>query len=308
MYRSGDRGKRRVDGSLEFLGRWDRQIKLRGQRIELGEIEAVLCAHESISQAAVTLVQHPQRGDVLVAYVERKRADSAPGPEDMRSFLAQQLPEAMLPNEWVDLEVMPRNQSGKIDRQALPLPSFTHTTRITTAPRDAIEVRLVAVWRELLGGAEVGVLDDFFVSGGHSLLAVRLLGRVRIEFTHEVPLAEFYREPTIAALARTIRSVARGAQTPLICLRPGDGSHAPLFLFHAAGGRAITYYAMARALPMERAIYAFEDQLETVRQTAESVSDMAARYLRSLRTLQPRGPYYLGGWSTGATVAFEAAR
>ena len=208
LFRTGDLARRLSDGRIEFLGRLDHQVKIRGFRVELGEIETTLLGHASIREAAVTAPDDGPRGARrLVAYVA-----PAPGrevrPEELRSFLGGRLPEPMIPAVFVVMEALPVDPSGKVDRRALPAPrSEVEGGGGYQGPRTPIEERLVAIWREVLGLDRVGVTDNFFTLGGHSLIATRIVSRVRESFKLEVPLRSLFVTPTIGGLAETLENL-----------------------------------------------------------------------------------------------------
>jgi amino acid adenylation domain-containing protein len=213
LFRTGDLARRLADGRIEFIGRLDHQVKIRGFRVELGEIETTLLGHASIKEAAVTAPDDGPRGARrLVAYVA-----PAPGrevrPEELRSFLGGRLPEHMIPAAFVVMKALPIDPSGKVDRRALPAPtSEVEGGGGYQGPRTPIEERLVAIWREVLGLARVGVTDNFFALGGHSLIATRIVSRVRESFKLEVPLRSLFVTPTIEGLAETLEeSLLEGA-------------------------------------------------------------------------------------------------
>jgi amino acid adenylation domain-containing protein len=302
MYRTGDLARMLPDGNIEFLGRLDYQIKIRGNRVELGEIEAVLAEHPAVHGAVVTVYEDPSRGKSLAAYLA---ASADCGAAQLREFLKTRVPEYMIPQDFVFLDALPQTGSGKVDRRALPQPAPHSNCLPPVSPRDSIELKILHIWQDLLGISSIGIQDDFFLIGGHSILAVRLLARIAQTFGRELPLAEFYQNPTIEQMGLALRRNASAqAADPLIAIRPSASGHPPIFLIHAAGGRSITYYELARSLPADIPVYGLED----VSGTDTSVNAMAARYVEAVRRVQPRGPYFLGGWSTGATVAFEMAR
>ncbi|MCU7826087.1 amino acid adenylation domain-containing protein [Kitasatospora sp. DSM 101779] len=198
LYRTGDLVRWRTDGRLDFLGRADRQVKVRGHRIEPGEIEARLVEHQGIAEAVVVL-HSPAGGEAaLVGYLTLPGRGTT-APEGLREWLAERLPEPMLPAGFVVLDALPLTPAGKIDRAALPDPGALRPP--FRAPRPGTEARLAALWAQVFGLPEVGADDDFFALGGHSLLATRLLGRVRRAFAVEVPLHALFRFPTVARLA-----------------------------------------------------------------------------------------------------------
>jgi len=225
LYRTGDRVRRLASGEMEFLGRTDRQVKVRGYRIEPGEIEGRLEEHPGVREAAVE-VREDAPGDArLVAYfVGGAEAES------LRSHLLERLPEYMVPAAYVRLEAFPLTPNGKLDRRALPAPDGdAYARRGHEAPVGETEAALAGIWAEVLGVERVGRWDDFFELGGHSLLAVRVVSRVRERLDVEVPLGELFRRPTLAEYARGA-AAARGADLPRI--EPADRA-APLPLSFA---------------------------------------------------------------------------
>ncbi|MGF6351683.1 amino acid adenylation domain-containing protein [Variovorax sp. W2I14] len=217
MYRSGDLGRWRDDGSIEYLGRNDHQVKVRGYRIELGEIEAQLARLDGVREAAV-IAREDQPGDKrLIAYLTG-HADVA----QLRAQLSQRLPDYMVPVAYVVLDALPLTSNGKLDRKALPAPdgeAFGHRTY--EAPQGEIEQALADIWSHLLGVQQLGRNDDFFELGGHSLLAIRLVSRIRERFDAELALATLFAQPRLAALAR---SVAAAGPSELTAIPRADRS------------------------------------------------------------------------------------
>jgi amino acid adenylation domain-containing protein/FkbM family methyltransferase len=206
LYRTGDVARFRSDGTLEFLGRRDRQIKVRGYRVEPGEIEAELARHPAVRQAAVRDHDHPG-GRRLAAYVTL-RAGASAGPDVLRAHLAGRLPEFLVPAAIVPLDALPLSPSGKVDRDALPEPDWAPEADLST-PRAPEEEIVAAIFAEVLDLPSAGIHDDFFALGGHSLLATRVMSRVRRSFATEVPLRALFEAPTPARLAAEVRA-ARG--------------------------------------------------------------------------------------------------
>ncbi|MFY0563639.1 amino acid adenylation domain-containing protein [Archangium lansingense] len=235
MYRTGDQVRWRADGQLEFLGRVDFQVKVRGFRIEPGEIEAVLAQHPSVRQSVV-LAREDKPGDKqLVAYVVpisplppgegRGEGISSPGLNlaDLRAFLQRKLPEYLVPTAFVPMETLPLNTSGKVDRKALPAPEGANLARRPyIAPGDDVERKLAELWSKLLGVEKVGAEDHFFELGGHSLLATQVASRIRATFGVELPLRAVFEAPTLSALATRIRA-ASGSSTPPLRPAPRNG-------------------------------------------------------------------------------------
>jgi amino acid adenylation domain-containing protein len=205
LYRTGDRVRRREDGKIEFLGRLDDQLKVRGHRVEPGEIEAVLLAHESVGAAAVVPVGERSGLSSLAAYVVRRGEESATTPGALREHLRDRLPIALIPSriEWID--ALPRTPSGKMDRRSLRASAMeTRLRPAAVPPRSPLEERLAAIWREVLEVERVGVHDTFFELGGHSILATRLVARVREAFGVPLPLRRLLEHPTVAELAAAL--------------------------------------------------------------------------------------------------------
>jgi acyl-coenzyme A synthetase/AMP-(fatty) acid ligase len=207
-YKSGDRARYLPDGSIEFLGRGDDQLKVRGYRVEPGEIEAAIEGHPGVRQAAVVARQQGESPVLAAFFVRSDRSEVTLAA--LREYLHQILPEYLVPATFTELESMPTTPSGKIDRRRLPLavglaeaPAEGVTDSV--APRDDVERRLVEIWSEVLGNERVGVSDDFFALGGHSLLAGRIVTRVGSALAVEITFAELFEHPTIDALARLIR-------------------------------------------------------------------------------------------------------
>ncbi|MEV1179140.1 amino acid adenylation domain-containing protein, partial [Nonomuraea sp. NPDC049784] len=217
LYRTGDRVRWRADGELEFLGRVDQQIKVRGFRIEPGEVEAALCAHPAVA-AAVVVARDDGAGRRLVGYlVPADVTAGLPEAGELRSFLRRSLPDYMVPGAYVELIAIPLTPNGKYDRAALPAPQAV--TGAFAAPASFTEERLAAIWAEVLGVTRVGTGDGFFELGGHSLLATRVISRVRAELGVEVPLTALFDHPTVAGLAAVV-DVAKAASAPPIVAVP----------------------------------------------------------------------------------------
>ncbi|MBV8318682.1 MAG: amino acid adenylation domain-containing protein, partial [Planctomycetaceae bacterium] len=214
MYRTGDLVRWRPDGQLEFLGRLDEQVKIRGHRIEPGEIEATLARHPTVLDAVV-VAREDTPGDMrLVGYLVA-RPGQAPAVAGLRGWLRERLPDYMVPSALVLLDTLPLTPNGKIDRRALPAPGPTDLTseRAFVPPRGPIEEEVAGIWGEVLGRDRVGALDDFFELGGHSLLATQVASRLRDTFAIEFPLRALFEATTVAALAGRIEAVRQGGRT-----------------------------------------------------------------------------------------------
>ncbi|QTH39834.1 amino acid adenylation domain-containing protein [Cohnella sp. LGH] len=206
MYRTGDRARWTTDGQIEYLGRIDDQVKIRGYRIELGEIERTLLGHEAVSEAAVTTADDGTGGKRLVAYIVADRLCTS---GELRKHCGERLPDYMIPALFAQLERMPLTASGKADRKALPAPEAEMETGVTyAAPSTETEQRLVRLWEELLQREQVGIDDDFFAIGGHSLKAAMLAARLHKEFGLRLAMRDIFRYPTLRALARYMEQAA----------------------------------------------------------------------------------------------------
>jgi non-ribosomal peptide synthetase component F len=200
MYRTGDLARYRRDGQIQLIGRTDHQIKLRGHRIELGEIEVVIERHPEVLQAVVAL-QGEGNGQQLIAYI--KHSGDAVDTGSLRSWLQERLPDYMVPSIFIVLEEIPLTPNGKVDRKRLPKPeaSTRETSTPMASPRNRVEEQLVQIWSEILGVKRVGVRDNFFDLGGHSLLLVRVHARLRHELDPDVAVIDLFRYPTIESMA-----------------------------------------------------------------------------------------------------------
>ncbi len=307
LYKTGDLARYLPDGNIEYLGRTDNQVKIRGLRIELGEIEARLAQHPDLREAVVIAREDIPGDKSLVAYLVTH--GQKPTINDLRSFLRTKLPNYMIPTAFVFLEAMPLTPSGKIDRRALPVPDVSTQEAEKIAPRTTTELQLVQIWSEVLNIPSVGVRDNFFDLGGHSLLAVRLIARIEQQLGTRLTLASLFSEPTIEGQA-SLLSVAPNTQifSPLVPIRQ-TGSLPPFFCIHPVGGNVLCYAVLARQLGAEQPFYALQALgLNGESQPKTCIEEMAATYIQAIQTIQPQGPYRLGGWSFGGIVAFEIAQ
>ncbi len=308
LYQTGDRARFLPSGNIEFLGRIDHQVKVRGFRIEPAEVEAAIEQYPGARKSVV--VASDVSGDKrLVAYVACD--EQRPAVEEIRSFLKDKLPDYMVPSLFIMLSDLPLTPAGKVDRRALPAPDLTRPELVKpfVAPRDAIELELASIWEEILGTSPVGVTDNFFDLGGHSLLAVRLMGRIQKQFGKKLPLATLIQEGTIEQLAGTLRQQDEQlAWTPLVAIQ-GNGTKRPFFCVHPIGGHVLCYVDLSKRLGEDQPFYGLQapDLIESSEDEV-TIEAMAAHYLNAIRAVQPRGPFQIGGWSFGGVVAFEMAQ
>ncbi|MGH7825286.1 MAG: non-ribosomal peptide synthetase [Candidatus Binatia bacterium] len=310
LYKTGDRARYLASGGIEFLGRVDDQVKVRGFRIELGEIEAVLRRSTSIRQAVVTAREDRARDRRLIAYVVLQDGKVAAG-NDLTTFLRATLPEYMIPSGFVFLDELPLTANGKVDRRSLPAPDQASTSleKNFVAPRDELELQLTKIWEKVLATRPVGVRDNFFDLGGHSLLAVRLFSQIEKTTGKHLGLAVLFQAPTIEQMAGVLRQHAWPAPwRSLVAIQPGGSNH-PFFSVHAHEGNVLFYNDLARYLGPDQPVYGLQAQgLDGKQAPHARIEEMAAHYIKEIRTLQPEGPYFLGGYCLGGLLAFEIAQ
>jgi amino acid adenylation domain-containing protein len=310
VYRTGDFGRRLANGAIEFIGRRDSRVKVRGHRIELREIEAALEKHPSVREAVVVGREDPPGVERIVAYLVAGGATRAEG-SALRSFVEGKLPVFMVPSAYVWLEAFPLTPSGKVNRAVLPVPGLDDASgeRATVGPRTVLESRLVRIWEKALNVRPIGMTDNFFDLGGHSLLAIHLLTMVEKATGKTLPLSAFFQTQTIADMAaRLAKDQAPSSWSSLMAIQPG-GSRPPLFCVHAQGSEALEYRVFAGHLGPDQPLYGLSPQgLDGKLPPHDRVEDMAAHYMDEIREAQPEGPYYVGGWSFGGVIAFEMAR
>src|SRR5579872_345570 len=307
LYRTGDLTRYREDGKMEYLGRIDHQVKIRGYRIELGEVEVAL--REAGAREAVVVDDQDRLGHKrLLGYFVGN--DSTPDKQELRQRLKQRLPEYMVPAVLLELEQLPLSPAGKVERKALPKPLVLekHEREEEGSPQDALELQLTRIWERLLG-CQVGLRDDFFELGGYSLLAVRLFVEMEKVFGRSLPLATLFTAPTIEQLAAVLRK--QGWEAPyssLVPLQP-RGTLPPFFCVHSLGANHVSYRHLAGRLGTERPFYGLQPQgLDGKQEPHSRVEDMAAHYIKEIKAVQPKGPYFLGGVCLGGVVAFEMAQ
>jgi amino acid adenylation domain-containing protein len=309
LYRTGDLVQMLPDGNLVYLGRLDSQVKIRGYRIELEEIERVLGGHGGV-RTAVVLAREDVPGDRrLVAYVVPEPRSNLVV-SSLRGYLQERLPHYMVPALFIQLPELPLTTHGKVDRQALPRPSRADLglEYEFVSPRTGVEAQLGKIWERVLEMSPVGVRDDFFEIGGDSLLAIRLIGEIQKAFGEILNPSSLLEERTIEGLAKRI--ARSGHSTPwasLVAMQP-QGTLPPFFCVHAIGGEVLSFAELANLLGPNQPIYGLQARPQEQGRPPTPIPVMAAQYIAEVRSLQPHGPYYLGGFSFGGTVAFEMAQ
>jgi aspartate racemase len=308
LYRTGDLVKYNPDGNIQFLGRLDFQVKIRGFRIEVGEIENVLNAHISIKQSIVAATENAKGDKILSAYVlpESNQNFSI---KEIRNYLKKKLPDYMIPSFFIKLDKLPLTPNGKIDRKKLPVPDHKIlSSKNHSAPRDELDTQLKFIWEKAFG-FNIGINDDFFEIGGHSLLAAQIFAQIRKVLNKNLPLATLFKTSTISGLADVIReSDWKPAWSSLVPIK-SKGHNPPLFLIHGAEGNILLYKILAQYLNDDRPIYGLQSQgLDGKSPILNDVREMAQKYIAEIKSIQPEGPYYLGGYCLGGTIAYEMAQ
>ena len=310
LYRTGDLARYRSDGNIEFLGRADGQIKLRGHRIEVGEIEFHLNSHPAVHQSAVVSSESEADEPQLIGYYVLSNRQPI-FVEELFSHLRSYLPAYMVPFELVQLDLLPLTSSGKVDRRALPKPDLQTRRRTSSldTPRSPFEGKLAAIWSEVLKIKRVDIHDNFFDLGGHSLLGVQLFARIEKEFGVRLPLSLLFRAQTVFELVKHLgQPQTQKHASILVPIREG-GSHAPFFCVHGFGGGVLGYVHLANLMEPDRPFWGLQAQgLDDNAPFDTSIKEMATRYIEAMRVEQPTGPYHIGGYCLGGVVAYEMAR
>jgi aspartate racemase len=310
LYRSGDLGRYTSSGDIEFGGRIDSQIKLRGFRIEPGEIEVAATQCPGVSQATVVAVNSNSGDKSLFCFYVPEPAAQVTS-ELLRSHLQASLPAYMVPVHYRSVIAIPLTANGKADRKKLAelgVQSLSGQAAVSEQLHE-VEQALLEMFRSVLGIESASLDDDFFAIGGHSLAAARLFAKIEERFGAKLPLATMFKAPSIRQLAALVRDQSgTGEWSPLVAIRT-EGRRRPLFLVHAIGGNVLSYKRLDAHLPTDQPIYAFQAAgLKDNRADAMTIEEMAYTYITALRSAQPEGPYYLGGFSAGGIVAYEMAQ
>lgn len=310
IYRTGDLVRFLPDGTLEFLGRLDRQVKIRGFRVELGEIETALNRLDGVKESAV-VASEVQKGPLQLAAYIVCESQSELDFTDLRTKLARVLPDFMLPSFYTPIEKIPLTASGKIDARALPDPALSISSQDDyVAPRNPLEEILVEIWCDTFGIARVGIRDNFFDLGGHSLLSLQIIDRVNRAGLWLTPIG-FMQNPTIEKLARVISTAKPAGHSQewpcLVELQP-HGSRPPLYFLHSTPGDVLGYMNLINHLGFDQPCYGFQSLgLTDIDRAHQRVRTMADCYINEMIAFQPQGPYRLIGWCYGGIVAAEMA-
>lgn len=314
LFRTGDRGRWQEGGTIEFLGRRDRQTKLRGVRIEPAETEAAILSHPAITACHVGIRGRVAENKALVAWVCLK-AGASLDRQELSDALTRKLPPFLCPDAIMVLENLPLTPNGKVDADALPDPEAETRTR-TTPPTTPTEKQLAKIWCELLGVASVGRDDNFFYLGGHSLLGMRLFSRIQRDLAVSLPVATLLKAPTLRALALIVdakdgnQESAPREDYAVLATMQRNGHLPPLFCVHGADGGIIFYRSLVTRLRPDRPVVAIESRAlhANLESPPQSVAGLAKSYVGLIQQRQSQGPYFLCGYSFGGLVAYEMAR
>lgn len=311
LYRTGDLGRIRPGGLLEFLGRKDSQVKIRGYRVETKEIEMALLEFPGIRQAAVMARSDGAEDEKrLVAYLATSR-EPKPSVGEVRQFLKQHLPEFMIPTALYFLSELPLLPNGKVDQNALPMPASSRVRESDNEsfiyPRDRFELELVQIWEEVLAVHPIGVNEKFFDLGGHSLLAAQMLAQVESRYGKQFPPRVLYEAATIAELAVLLRDAGWQPEWSAVVPIQPRGDRPPLFYFPPLNA-VLSFNGIAARLGADQPVYGLLATPMGDHNPFTRIEDEAAFHIQQIRSIQPRGPYYLVGWSYGGKVAYEIAQ
>ena len=308
LYRTGDLVRWKMTGELEFLGRTDHQVKVRGFRIETGEIEATIAKHPGVKESAVVAREDGGRSKHLVAYVvpnEMEAGQVPVVPPDLRTALQKQLPEYMQPSAFVPLAALPRTPNGKVDRNALPAADLREMGTVSySAPANETEQRVLAIWEKVLGISKISTTANFFDVGWHSLLATQLLARIDQSFGKKIPLAALFQSPTIQQMSGLLTGAAPSEPTKDVATIHPKGSRRPIFCLHGVPSMRL----LADELGEDQPFVMINLPPDAKLTRPYRVEEIAAIHLRRIQKLQPEGPYFLAGWCREALLAYEIAQ
>lgn len=310
FYRTGDLGRFLPTGEMEFLGRIDYQVKIRGIRIEVREIELALLQHPAVKEVVVVAHEGEAGEKRLIAYIT-SNLKPAPSANELRRTLKASLPDYMIPAAFMVLETFPLTPNRKVDRRALPPPSQDRPEMVEAfvAAQTPAEQKLIPLWEKALGVQPIGAKDHFFNDlGGDSLVAVRLFALIEQVFNQHLPLATLLQFPTVEQLAVILTQDKTASWSSLVPIQT-LGSNPPFFWVHGAGGNVLMYQKLARYLGEDQPVYGLQARgLDGKENPLTQVEDMASLYLQEIQEIQPKGPYFLGGLSFGGMVSFEIAQ
>jgi amino acid adenylation domain-containing protein len=320
IYKTGDLARWLPDSNIEFLGRIDSQVKIRGIRIELAEIENQLLNHKQVNKTIVIDKKTRDGDKYLCAYIV---SDQQGVEVELKNYLSHFMPDYMIPSYFVRIDKIPLTPNGKIDRKALPHPETGQTRENYSPPRDKIEKKLVKIWAEVLGSdpghasqlrESISIEDNFFEIGGHSLKAATLTNKIQKEINVVIPLVELFKSPLIKSLAEFIRNaytnwetgIVTAANDLFVLLKKKNSKANTLFFIHDGTGEVEGYIEFCNHLTAEFNCWGIKaPKIENYTPQNLSIREIAHEYIQKIKTLQPQGPYFIAGWSIGGTIAFE---
>jgi amino acid adenylation domain-containing protein len=307
MYRTGDLGRMLPDMNMQFIGRKDNQVKINGFRVELGEIESVLNQCDLVESAVVLAKEDNEGKKRLLGYIVPKSNYDQQGIIDL---LKGKLPDYMVPALWMELKNLPLNSNGKIDRKALPdIDATMNIAEHYSAPLSEDEKMLTEIWQQVMKRDQVGIHDNFFELGGHSLMAMQIISRLSKKIGKKLPLAIFFKYPTVASLLASIErdNISAGWK----CLVPikANGSKMPLYIIHGEGLHVLNFSDLSYFVDEEQPLFGLQAKgLDGIDKDISSMADIAAQYISEILSHNPNGPYALAGYSFGGFVAVEMER
>jgi amino acid adenylation domain-containing protein len=307
IYKTGDLARWLDDGNMEFLGRADYQVKVRGYRIEIGEIVSTLLQHEEIREAVVIVKKEENKENHLFAYITGERKFSS---SEIRKFISSRLPAYMVPSYIIQLDKIPYTANGKVDRKNLieMKNSFLKDSSYEEPSTD-IQRDLVNLYSNVLGLERIGINDSFFDLGGHSIKATILLIQLNNKYNTNLSLKSLYSTCTIKELAKLI-NIEKSAKKihdneNVILLRQGEEEGKNLFIIHDGSGEVSAYYELSQLLDSKISIWGIKSNIQYTTRDYYSIQEIAEKYLEQIRNIQPEAPYYIAGWCIGGTIAFE---
>jgi amino acid adenylation domain-containing protein len=310
IYKTGDLVHYFPDGNLLYLNRVDSQVKIRGFRIETGEIESAISKFDGIRGNAVIAWVDEQGEKILVAYYVTDKISDI-NESGLRKYLKEKLPEYMVPSAMVRMENLPLTANNKIDRKALPEPkkSSLSVSKEYLEPKTPTEKKLAELWSSILKIEKIGILDNFFEIGGHSMIAVTLIIKIEKEFGIRLPLATLFEESNIHKLSKVIENGTHPDKwRSLVPLRP-VGAKKPIFLVHGLGLNVLLYTTIISYLDPEQPVFGLQAKgLNGIDKPLGSIEEIASYYISEIMTIESEGPFQLAGYSLGGIIAFEMGR
>jgi thioesterase domain-containing protein/acyl carrier protein len=308
LYKTGDLGRYLADGSIQFLGRIDRQVNIQGLRIELGEIEAVLSQSPLVQETAI-VVRENKLGKTLAAYVVPSKSKQ-PTVEELRNYLQEKLPAYMIPGSFIFMETFPLTTSGKIDYRALSVSNLERSTEAMIAPRDRLESEILQLLQEILGIESISLQDNFIELGGNSLLAARLVTEIKHKYQQSISVANVFQAATLENLATLIRQEQNSSQPKSFVPIKQGNSDLILFGIHNLGYGLEFYRPLAKYLSENISLHGLSSFLsnEQNKPHPRDIMGLATYYTEELLKIQPQSPYSLMGVSFGGVIAYEIAQ